>query len=409
MQGDQFFSASVIQSSLEAPVHPAHRQPVRLVEVRSRTVMLQLAIFDDECAAGPVPIDRQTTGRAVLAGVSDQPVEQVLPRTRFTQCFVAQVQNVRLIAVTTTHAIQRTDPKHRGQAVRALRSRGQPVGHGDDVPEGDSVYRLARRLDAGLRGQVLERTSLRVPRHATANLDGLTLLEHDTHGKHLLTRLSEGLTLHTHLRMQGSWTVTRPGKWLPRRVMPDVRVVLGAASGATAYGISLPVVELLRTRDERQVVGHLGPDPLRADWDPAEAVRRMSAAPDRPVVAALLDQRVVAGFGNLWANELCFLVGVSPWTPVGEVDVERLVALGARALTISATVEGAHQVTTGRRQRGERHWVAGRYGRPCLRCGTRVLVAAEVTNDPENRRTWWCPHCQPGPARPAPMRRPPGT
>ncbi|RKT79112.1 endonuclease-8 [Terracoccus luteus] len=277
------------------------------------------------------------------------------------------------------------------------------------VPEGDSVYRLARRLDAGLRGQVLERTSLRVPRHATANLDGLTLLEHDTHGKHLLTRLSGGLTLHTHLRMQGSWTVTRPGKRLPRRVMPDVRVVLGTASGTTAYGISLPVVELLRTRDERQVVGHLGPDPLRADWDAAEAVRRLRAVPARPVVAALLDQRVVAGFGNLWANELCFLVGVSPWTPVGEVDVERLVALGARALTASATVEGAYQVTTGRRQKGEQHWVAGRYGRPCLRCGTRVLVAAEVSNDPENRRTWWCPHCQPGPGRPAPTRRPPGT
>lgn len=269
------------------------------------------------------------------------------------------------------------------------------------MPEGDSVYRLARRLDATLRGEVLERTQLRVPRHATVSLDGLTVLEHATHGKHLLTRLSQGVTLHTHLRMQGSWTITRPGRRLPGRVMPDVRLVLGTAAGSTAYGIRLPVVELFATRDERHAVGHLGPDPLRDDWNAAEAERRLRADPARPVAAALLDQRLVSGFGNLWANELCFLVGVSPWMPAGEVDVARLLALGARALRISAMVEGSHQITTGRRRRGEQHWVAGRFGRPCLRCGTLIEVAAEVSNDPDNRRTWWCPHCQPGPRRPA--------
>ena len=104
------------------------------------------------------------------------------------------------------------------------------------------------------------------------------------------------------------------------------------------YGLHLPVVELLRTADEARVVGHLGPDPLRADWDAAEAARRLRADPARPLAAALLDQRVVAGLGNLWANELCFLRGHSPWTPVGEVDVEALLALAARALRHSATV-----------------------------------------------------------------------
>ncbi|TFV59375.1 Fpg/Nei family DNA glycosylase [Mycobacterium sp. PS03-16] len=268
------------------------------------------------------------------------------------------------------------------------------------MPEGDTVYALARRLDAALRDRVLTHGQLRVPAHATADLAGHTVLEHVTHGKHLLTRLSDELTLHTHLRMSGSWTVSEQGRWLPPAVLPDVRVVLRTA-GPAAYGVRLPVVELLRTRDERDVVGHLGPDPLRTDWDPDEAARRIAAQPDRPLVAALLDQRCVAGFGNLWANELCFLRGHSPWTPVGAVDVGALLRLGARALRHSATVPGAMQVTTGVRRKGEQHWVAGRAGRPCLRCGTTVQVVAEVVNDPERRRTWWCPTCQPGPA-PAP-------
>lgn len=264
------------------------------------------------------------------------------------------------------------------------------------MPEGDTVYALARRLESALDGRVLVRGELRVPRHATDDLSGRTVLAHDTHGKHLLTRLSGDLTLHTHLRMSGSWTISSTGRRLPPAVMPDVRVVL-RTDGPAAYGVRLPVVDLLRTRDEAQVVGHLGPDPLRDDWDTDEAARRMTAEPGRPLVAVLLDQRCVAGFGNLWANELCFLRGHSPWTPVGEVDVPALLDLGARALRHSATVPGAMQVTTGRRRKGEQHWVAGRAGRRCLRCGATVEVVAEVAGDPERRRTWWCPHCQPGP------------
>jgi NADH dehydrogenase/endonuclease-8 len=114
-------------------------------------------------------------------------------------------------------------------------------------------------------------------------------------------------------------------------------------------------------------------------------------------VSALLDQTAMAGLGNLWVNELAFLVGTSPWTPVGEVDVERLVERAATMLRHSATVPGAMQVTTGLARRGESHWVSGRQGRPCLRCGTPVRMVAELPNDPAHRRTWWCPHCQPGP------------
>ncbi len=269
------------------------------------------------------------------------------------------------------------------------------------MPEGDTVYRLARRLDAALAGRVLAKGALNVPQHATADLSGFTVAGNATHGKHLLTRLTrddgEPLTLHTHLRMDGSWTVLAPGRRLPRSVEPDVRVRLELVGGGSAVGVKLPVVELLATRDEQTAIGHLGPDPLRADWDAAEAVRRLLADPARPFVAALLDQRLMAGLGNLWVNEVSFLRGVWPWTPVGDVDVPGAVKLAARMLRFSATHPRAVQVTTGDLRPGRQHWVAGRAGQPCLRCGTTVQVKAEVAGDPEQRRTWWCPSCQPAP------------
>ena len=293
------------------------------------------------------------------------------------------------------------------------------------MPEGDSVYRLARRLRPALVGRRLVRAELRVPAYATLDLAGATITEIDTHGKHQLTRIVRGddpphppmgstrwrsqnpvrgddppheaLTLHTHLKMTGSWTVVGPGKRLPGRLMDSVRVLLELDDGATAYGLDLPVVEVVPTAQEADVVGHLGPDPLRADWDAAEAVRRLGTQPERPVAAALLDQRNLAGLGNLWANELCFLRGTSPWTPVGELDVVALVALARRCLRHSAFVANAYQVTTGDSRDGRQHWVAGRAGLACLRCGTPVRVVDEVPGDPARRRTWWCPHCQPGP------------
>ncbi|MGG5257784.1 DNA-formamidopyrimidine glycosylase family protein [Phycicoccus avicenniae] len=279
------------------------------------------------------------------------------------------------------------------------------------MPEGDSVHRLARRLDARLAGRRVVRSDLRHPRLVGADLAGRHVIGHDTHGKHLLTRFSAAdrsggsagsdeappLTLHSHLRMDGEWTVTRPGRRLPARLGHEVRLVLALDDGATVWGLRLHDLALVPTRDERRLLAHLGPDPLREDWDAAEAARRLLADPAVPLAAALLDQRRVAGFGNLWANELCFLAGVSPWTPVGEVDVPALLERGAAMLRRSATVPGAHQVTTGSRRRGNEHWVTGRVRQGCLRCGGPVRVAAEVPGDPARRRTWWCPACQPGP------------
>ena len=178
------------------------------------------------------------------------------------------------------------------------------------------------------------------------------MLGHDTHGKHLLTRFSGAVgsppaTLHSHLRMDGSWSTLAPGKRLPGKLQPHVRLVWSLDDGRTVHGIRLHDLDLVPTDREADLVGHLGPDPLRDDWDAEEAVSRLLAAPTTPLVTALLDQRSLAGLGNLWANELAFLSGVSPWTPVGEVDVPRLVERAATMLRHSARVPGAYQVTTG--------------------------------------------------------------
>lgn len=270
------------------------------------------------------------------------------------------------------------------------------------MPEGDSVWKLARRLDRQLVGRTITRSDFRVPRLATRDVAGRTVESHDTHGKHLLTRLSAtsdspAATLHSHLRMDGSWSTTGPGRRLPARIQGHVRLVLVLDDGQTTYGIKLHDLDLVPTTDEHRLVGHLGPDPLRSDWDAAETVRRLSAEPTVPLVTALLDQRLIAGLGNLWANELAFLTGVSPWTPIGEVDVERLVQRAATMLHHSATVPQAYQVTTGSMQRGADHWVTGRQRQGCLRCRGPLTVVAEVAGDAANRRTWWCPSCQPGP------------
>ncbi len=264
------------------------------------------------------------------------------------------------------------------------------------MPEGDSVYRAARRLDRGLAGKPLARSQFRVPQHAIADLAGQTVLGTDSHGKHLFTRTDAGITVHSHQRMDGSWTVVRPGSQLPRRARADVRVVLAASDGHMAYGLRLPVVEILATRDEPSVRGHLGPDPLREDWDPDEAVRRLHGAPSRPIAAALLDQRNLAGLGNLWVNECCFLRGYGPWLPVGGLDLPATVRLAARMLRASAFGRSSAQATTGIARAGEDHWVYGRTGEPCRRCGTPIRNVAEVPGDAERRHTWWCPHCQPG-------------
>jgi len=281
------------------------------------------------------------------------------------------------------------------------------------VPEGDSVFKLARRLDRQLVGRVVKRSDFRTPALATRDVSGREVLGHDTHGKHLLTRLSATAgsppaTLHSHLRMDGSWSTLAPGKRLPASVQPHVRLVWSLDDAHTVHGIRLHDLALVPTDRETDLVGHLGPDPLRDDWDAEEAVRRLVAHPTVPLVTALLDQRSMAGLGNLWANELAFLSGVSPWTPIGEVDVPHLVERAATMLRHSATAPGAYQVTTGSPVKGDDHWITGRQRQGCRRCGGPVSVQAEVAGDAANRRTWWCRSCQPGPGPEARVASGPG-
>ena len=192
------------------------------------------------------------------------------------------------------------------------------------------VWYAARRLHQALAGRVLTRSDFRVPQLATADLTGDVVTETVSRGKHLLTRTSSGLTIHTHLRMDGTWRV-RPAAE-PMRDNHRVRLVLANADWQ-AVGYQLGVVELIRTSEEQQVTGHLGPDLLGPDWDRAEAVRRLSADPGRPIGEALLDQRNLAGIGNVYKAEVLFLRGVNPWQPVGDVaDLDALADLARRLL-----------------------------------------------------------------------------
>ena len=263
------------------------------------------------------------------------------------------------------------------------------------MPEGDTVWLAAQRMHDALAGRVLTRSDFRVPQLATTDLSGRSVLEVVPRGKHMLTRLEGGLTLHTHFRMDGTWHLYRPGDRWTGGADWQVRVVLANAEWE-AVGFRLPVVELLPTGEEDRAVGHLGPDVLDDAFDAAEAVRRLAADPAREVGTALLDQRLVAGLGNLYRCEVLFLRGLTPWLPVGQVpDLPGVVATARRLMR--ANRGHGEQTTTGSLRRGEDHWVFERTGRPCRRCGTRV-TSAEQGPAPYARLTYWCRHCQPGPA-----------
>jgi endonuclease-8 len=278
------------------------------------------------------------------------------------------------------------------------------VGQDGGVPEGDTVWNTARVLRRGLVGGRLTGTDFRVPRLATigataGGLAGWTVAESVSRGKHLLLRLAEPaggrrLTLHSHLRMDGAWRVYAPGERWAGRPAHLIRAVLRTAD-AVAVGYHLHDLALLPTDEEETLVGHLGPDLLGPDWDADEAVRRLRAHPDTPIAEAVLDQRNLAGVGNLYKAELLFLRGVWPWTPVRDTaDLPGLVSLAHRLLT--ANRGRWTQTTTGSLRQGQTTYVYGRHGRPCRRCGTPIRMA-DAAADGAVRVTFWCPRCQPEP------------
>ena len=269
------------------------------------------------------------------------------------------------------------------------------------MPEGDTVFLTGRRLDAALTGGTLSRGEIRHPALATVNLAGRSVLGVRTVGKHIFIRFDgfgrfeDGASLHNHLRMDGDWQLYRPGgRW--RAPSHEARVIL-ANDHKVAVGFRLHDLALLRTDQESTVVSHLGPDLLGPDWNDqarAEAVRRLAAQRDREIGLALADQTVMAGVGNLYKTEVCFLLGVSPWSPVSEVDPDRAVRLCRELLLRNAW--HPQQNTTGGLGHGQQHWAYMRAGRPCRRCGGPIRSGLQDTHVPA-RHTWYCPTCQPGP------------
>lgn len=263
------------------------------------------------------------------------------------------------------------------------------------MPEGDVVWRSARQLHDAFAGQRLVLADLRWPRLSTVDLTGREVAEVLPRGKHLLMRLGgePALTLHSHLRMEGSWRL-QPASVPPPGVRDDVRAVLGTTRW-TAVGRRLGMLDLVRTADESTLVGHLGPDVLGDDWDAARVCATLAQQPERAIGDALLDQQVLAGVGTFYMAEALFLRGVSPWTLVRDVaDVPALIDLVHRLLMANRDRVG--QVTTGDTRPGRTSWVHGRNRQLCRRCGTPVRVAP-IGQQPRDRVAFFCPRCQPSP------------
>ncbi|CAJ1584929.1 endonuclease VIII Nei2 [[Mycobacterium] wendilense] len=249
------------------------------------------------------------------------------------------------------------------------------------MPEGDTVFRTADKLRTALVGKALTRCDVRVPRYATVDLSGQVVDEVLSRGKHLFIRV-DNASIHSHLKMDGSWQTGRV-----RVPVHKVRIVLETAD-SRAVGVDLGVLEVLERAGDVQTVAHLGPDLLGPDWSADVAAANLLADPDRPLAETLLDQRVLAGVGNVYANELCYVFGLRPHTAVGAVaDPLRLMQRTQQMLWANRL--RVQRCTTGDTRRGRELWVYGRANEPCRRCGTRI-----ETDRSGDRVTYWCPACQ---------------
>jgi endonuclease-8 len=259
------------------------------------------------------------------------------------------------------------------------------------MPEGDTLYRTAKGLAPHLVGRTVTAARARAGGPQVGRIVGATIASVEAVGKNLLIRFDNGLEIRTHLRMNGSWHRYRPGeRW--RRSPARARLVL-EVPGAVAVCFDAPVIELFETRAEaiHPTIARLGPDLLDAGWTDAdldEAVDRLRD-PGRAgftISAALLDQRALAGIGNIWRNETLFHERVEPWARVRDLDDGTLRRLVIRARELLRASVG---VTPGRAPMS----VYRRAGRPCPRCGTLIRSAALDAENP--RTTYWCPTCQP--------------
>jgi endonuclease-8 len=270
------------------------------------------------------------------------------------------------------------------------------------VPEGDTLFRTA----AGLRPYLVGRTVIAAwtggpgPVPKVARIVGSEVTAVEALGKNLLIRFDNGLEIRTHLRMRGSWHRYRPGeRW--RRPAARARLVI-EVPGAVAVCFDAPVVELFEQRAEalHHSLGRLGPDLLAPDFAADAAIGRLRD-PGRagvPIAEGLLDQRAMAGIGNVYKNELLWIERVSPFATVADLDddtLARLIGTARRLMVANVAAGHGHEreTTIGDRGAPGPLYVYGRTGRPCRRCGTPISSTRQGRDIP--RTTYWCPTCQP--------------
>jgi endonuclease-8 len=283
------------------------------------------------------------------------------------------------------------------------------------LPEGDTIYRAARTLNRALAGRTITRFESVFPRLTRVDHDrplpGRTIERVEARGKQLLIWFSGDLVLRTHMRMHGSWHIYRPGeRW--QRPRGEMRIVIGTAE-YEAVAFTVPVAEFTTEEElaREPAVRDLGPDLLADDFDADDAVGRIAALAeidtDIMIADALLDQRVIAGIGNIFKSETLFAARVNPFTRVAALSRDELctiVATGRRLMraNVAETHEGlatyaARRRTTTLDQPTARLWVYARAGRPCRRCGTSISRRAQ---GPHARPTYWCVRCQPTTRKP---------
>jgi endonuclease-8 len=256
------------------------------------------------------------------------------------------------------------------------------------MPEGDTIHRAARRVGAALVGSEIRSIEMPQPRHSRDRWDerlkGRDVRAVDAHGKHLFVRFDGDLTLHSHLRMGGSWGVyPRGGRW--HRGAHRAWLVIRTDDHEVVQ-FDGPVLELLtegRTRFDKRLAA-LGPDVLAPEFDEAGFLDRLHRAErTRGIGDALLDQRIVSGIGTVWKSEGCFLAGVSPWRPLETVtDEDAMQVIRAIRPLMASSVEGNWR---------QKRWVFERAGLPCRRCHTPIRFRGQGD---DNRNTFWCPECQ---------------
>jgi endonuclease-8 len=274
------------------------------------------------------------------------------------------------------------------------------------MPEGDSIFRAARNMHRVLAGHAVTRFDTAYAHLDRVNVDtpivGRTIERVESAGKHHLIVFGGDLILRTHMRMNGSWHLYRHGeRWW--RGPQTMRVRIDTADWV-AVAFNVPVAELVTPRElaTRDPVAKLGPDLLGREFDRDEAVRRLVASAHQPIAMSLLDQRLVAGIGNIYKSETLFLAGVHPFTPSGSVTrqvLEQVLDI-ARGLLKDNVVDGTSpriqtyrnlRMTDPATKHDESLWVYGRAGKPCRKCGTPIEMKKMGV---EARSTYWCSKCQ---------------